>query len=150
VALDATSIAVEVAPNTSLLPIESPGDPDPQSAEEIALATGPMRAFAASIFEVPGPATDAARVASLMINALPSSPVEDPATVEWIWRATVNDDVRSALTPEGVVAAEELYAGCQLAVDSHTRLSMRECLALRHADLMLENNRRFWQESGGS
>lgn len=150
IALDAAALAVEVAPNASLLPIESPGDPDPLSDDEIALATGPMRALAAAIFEVPGPATDAARVASLMINALPASPVEDPVAVEQIWQATVNDDVRSALTPEGVVAAEELYEGCQLAVASHTRLSMRECFALRHADLMLENNRRFWQESGGS
>jgi hypothetical protein len=150
VALDATEIAVEVAPNASLLPVETAGDPDPLTEEEIALATGPMRAAAAAIFEVPGPATDAARVASLMINALPPTPVEDAAAVERIWQATVTADVRGALTPEGVVAAEDLYAGCKLAVESHTRLSMRECLALRHADLMLTSNRRFWQESGGS
>lgn len=149
-ALDARQIAVEVAPNTSLLPVETAGDPDPQTPEEIAIATGPMRDVAAAIFETPGPTTDAARLATLMINALPPVQQDDLALADRLWDATVTDEVRAALTPEGIAAAEELYAGCKLAVESHTRLSMRECLAIRHAELMVTSNRIFWMESGGS
>jgi hypothetical protein len=149
-ALDAAEIAVEVAPNASLLPVETPGDPDPQTPAEIALATGPMRAAAAAIFEAPGPAADAARLTTLMINALPPTRDEDLAMADRLWDETVTDEVRAALTPEGVATAEQLYEGCKLAVESRTRLSMRECLAIRHADLMVTSNRLFWQESGGS
>jgi hypothetical protein len=149
-ALDAAAIAVEVAPNASLLPVETAGDPDPQTAEEIALATGPMRAAAASIFEAPGPTADAARLTTLMINALPQTHDEDLALADRLWDETVTPQVRAALSPAGIAAAEQLYDGCKLAVESHTRLSMRECLALRHADLMVTSNRLFWQETGGS
>lgn len=149
-ALDAAHIEVEVAPNTSLLPVETAGDPDPQTSAEIALATGPMRRVAAAIFETPGPTTDAARLATLMINALPPASDEDLAMVDRLWDETVTDEVRAALTPEGVTAAKYLYASCKLAVESHSRLSMRECLAIRHAELMVTSNRIFWMESGGS
>src|SRR5262245_21767484 len=50
-ALGAVSSAIEVAPLTSILPVPSAGDPDPQSPEEIAQAIGPMRRLAAEIFE---------------------------------------------------------------------------------------------------
>ncbi|HLB78900.1 MAG TPA: hypothetical protein VJJ77_00215, partial [Dongiaceae bacterium] len=63
--LGATKVAVEIGPGVSLLPVERRGDPDPQTAAEIALATGPMRAAAALAFEAPGRAADAARVTSL-------------------------------------------------------------------------------------
>jgi len=149
-ALDAASLSIEVAPNASLLPVETPGDTDPQTPEDIALATGPMRAAAQAIFETPGSAADAARLTTLMINALPPTEEENLALADRLWDATVTDRVKAALSPEGVAAAEQIYDGCKLAVESHTRLSMRECLALRHADLMVTSNRRFWQETGGS
>ncbi len=149
-ALDAASIAVEVAPNLSLLPVETAGDTDPQSADEIALATGPMRAAAAGIFEVPGPVADAARLTALLINALPRPAEETPAIAESLWRSTVTDEMVASLSTEGVATAAGAYHSCRLALASHTRLSMRECLALRHADFMVTNNRKFWDSSGGS
>lgn len=149
-AFDAATIAVEVAPNVSLLPIETPGDTDPQSAEEIALATGPMREAAAAIFEVPGPITDAARLTALLINALPRPAEENLTIADRLWDSTVTPRMEASLSPEGVAAAADVYQSCKLALASHTRLSMRECLALRHAELMVTSNRKFWNASGGS
>ena len=41
------SLALEVGPEMSILPVEQAADPDPQSPEEIALAIGPLRRPAA-------------------------------------------------------------------------------------------------------
>src|SRR5262245_10243716 len=41
--LGATDLAVEVGPTVSLIPIAKSGDPNPQTDDEVALATGPMR-----------------------------------------------------------------------------------------------------------
>lgn len=148
--IDAETIALEVGPAATLLPIEAANDPDPQSAEEIALATGPMRAAATRFFDAPGPAADAARLTTLAINALPPVHEEKTAALDELWAETVATGRASGLGPEGVAAAEAIWQSCQLGLASQMRLSMRECLELRHTELMTRTNRQFWDETGGS
>jgi hypothetical protein len=148
-ALGAVSASVEVGPSVSLIPAEASNDPDPQMAEEIALAVGPMRAAAARAFEAPGASSDAARVASLLINALPTDRDAEEKARAGLWERTVAPAVLASLTPEGRIAAERVYQGCRISVESRSVFTMRSCLELRHADLMAAANQKFWEESGG-
>lgn len=147
--LGATAAAIEVGPAVSLVPTESANDPDPQMAEEIALAVGPMREAAGRTFEAPGTVSDAARVTNMLINALPRDVEEEKVVRDGIWERTVDGAMLARLTPEGQVAAERIYEGCRISVESQSSFTMRGCLELRHADLMAATNHRFWQESGG-
>lgn len=149
-ALDAETVALEIGPAATLLPVEAANDPDPQRPEEIALATGPLRATASRYFEAPGPAADAARLTTLAINALPPVHEEETAVLDRLWAKTVAAGRSSGLGPEGIAVAETIWRSCQLGLASQMRLSMRECLELRHTDLMTRTNRQFWEETGGS
>lgn len=148
-ALGATEAAVEIGARVSLLPTAVARDPDPQTAQEIALATGPMRDAASRMFEAPGAASDAARIASLLINTLPQDPRDD-GVHEGLWRAAAAHPVVTRATPEGVATARRLYDSCSLAVRSGSIFTMRSCLEIRHADLMATTNHAFWDSMGGS
>jgi hypothetical protein len=149
-ALGAVSVAVEVAPDSSILPAPVAGDPNPQSPEELAYATGPMRRLAELPFERPGPGADAARLTSLAINSLPA---DEPQTPEG--RKALLDQVVAAatavpLSAEGVAQARRIYRSCEIAVDSRSSFNLRTCLEIQHADLMASTNRGFWRSNGGS
>ena len=46
-------------------------------------------------------------------------------------------------------AAEQMYEACKIAVESRSAYSMRNCLELRHADLLAETNHQFWKDTVG-
>jgi hypothetical protein len=148
-ALDASMVAVEVGPSVSLLPVTAAGDPNPQAVDEIALATGPMRLAASRSFEVPGRASDAARITSLLINSLPANGSETRETRDHLWTAMLDQPTVATATPDGIDAASRIYEGCKISVESRSTYSMRNCLELRHADLLAETNHKFWRENVG-
>jgi hypothetical protein len=148
-ALGATAAAVEVGPAVSLLPVASAGDPNPQEADEIALATGPMRLVASRSFEIPGRASDAARITSFLINALPQDGTETSDAREGLWMAMLDRPAMASATPDGIDAAARIYEACKISVESRSTYSMRNCLELRHADLLAETNHKFWRDSAG-
>ncbi len=144
------SLAVEVGPAVSLLPEAVAGDTDPQTAAEIAVATGPLRDLAERMFDSSGQSADAARITTLLINSLPVRGRETASD-----RAALFDQIAAlpaaqALSPEGIARARGVYGDCRISVESSSMFSMRECLRLRHADLMVRSNRKFWEEAGGS
>lgn len=147
--LGAAEVALDIGPEVSLIPVAKANDPYPQSEDEIALATGPMRAAAVKSFEAPGRASDAARITTLLINALPSLSTESAATRDALWVAMLGTPAVSNATPEGLNAAEMIYEGCKISVESRSTYSMRNCLELRHADLLAETNHRFWKDNVG-
>jgi hypothetical protein len=148
-ALGGQAVAVEVGAMVSLLPVTVAGDPYPQEADEVALATGPMRLAASHSFEVPGRASDAARITSFLINALPQDGGETDEARDALWVAMLDQPAASGATPEGIDAASRIYEGCRISVQSRSTYSMRNCLELRHADLLAETNHRFWRDSAG-
>jgi hypothetical protein len=148
--LATASLALEIGPTATLLPVEAPDDPDPQTAGEIALATGPMRAAAARLFDQPSPAADAARLTTEAINALPPVHSESRLGLDQLWADTIATGKAAGASEEGVAQANAMWQSCELAVASRTRLSMRECLELRHTELMARTNRQFWDQTGGS
>lgn len=147
--LGATDLAVEVGPTVSLIPIAKSGDPDPQTDDEVALATGPMRLAATPIFEVPGTASDAARITTVLINALPPRGSENADVRNRLWVAMLDNPTVTAATAEGREAAEHMYESCMISVESHSAYSLRNCLELRHADLLAETNHKFWKDNVG-
>ncbi|HYV89276.1 MAG TPA: hypothetical protein VFA91_11930 [Candidatus Polarisedimenticolia bacterium] len=150
-ALGAVSVAVEVAALTSILPRPVAGDPDPLSAQEIALATGPMRRAAEQPFEKPGESADAGRLSSLIVNLLPEDEPQSTAGREALWnRAVALARTSGSLSPTGIEDAHRIYSGCALSIASLTSFNLRTCMEIHHADLMAETNRGFWNSVGGS
>lgn len=149
--LGAVAVAVEVAPMTSILPRPIAGDPEPQTAQEIALATGPMRKAAERPFENPGEAADAARLSSLMINLLPEDEPQTAAGRDALWTQVVAlASGNSSLTSVGVDDARRIYSNCEISVASKSSFNLRSCMEVHHADLMAQTNRDFWESTGGS
>jgi hypothetical protein len=144
-----TQASVEIGPLVSLVPVQAAGDPSPQTAEEVALATGVIRKASVGAFEAPGPLSDAARITSAVVNALPERAADETDGAA-LWTRAVTPDLASAVTPEGMALAQRLYQGCRISVETHTTMSLRSCLELRHADLMAHRNQEFWQSLGGS
>ncbi len=145
--LGATGIAIEIGPLVSLLPADETKDPNPQSEDEIALATGAMRDAAQAMFEARG-VGDGARITNLLINALPAWQDDQMAAARHFWDRP--PPLVAVAAPEGLKTAERIYRGCRISVESRSALSMKSCLQLKHADMMAETNHRFWRESGGS
>lgn len=147
--LGAVAVALDIGSEVSLIPMAKANDPYPQSEDEIALATGPMRAAAVKSFEAPGRASDAARITTVLINALPVLSTESAATRDALWFAMLSTPAFANATPEGLEAAETIYEGCKISVESRSTYSMRNCLELRHADLLAETNHQFWKDNVG-
>ena len=65
-------------------------------------------------------------------------------------RAVMRDDPAvTGATAGGRDAAEQMYEACKIAVESRSAYSMRNCLELRHADLLAETNHQFWKDTVG-
>lgn len=149
-AMGAVAVAVEVGPMTSVIPAAVAGDPNPQSAEEIAYATGTMRHLAEGTFEKRGAAADAARLSSLLINVLPRDEPETQAGRDAVWTTLLAAPAARTLSPEGIKQAHGIYHACEISVASQSSFNLKTCLEMRHADLMALTNRDFWDRTGGS
>jgi hypothetical protein len=143
-ALGATSAAVEVGPGTTVLPRAYAGDPDPQSGEEVAAATGTLRRLAAKTFDRAGETADAARLIELVINRL-SDQSAAPA-VAGLWDEIARQAGRSGVGRPGIDAAAAVVAECQA---SGSDFASGVCLEMRQAELMTSLNRRFWDQAAG-
>ena len=145
--LGAASLQIEVGANVSVLPAAIAGDVQPQSAEEIEYATTVMRELAADRFDAKNAASDAARIASVFINALPQSGQENARTRGELWMAKASEPALANATAEGLEMAKDMYRACRISVDARSSYSMRNCLELRHADLQAVSNHAFWKDT---
>jgi hypothetical protein len=136
------SVAIEIAPRTAMLPHSRPGDPDPLTAEEIALATGPARLTAETVLEGNSEPARAARVAARLINVLPLHGDIDAAAREDLWRRIAGADAP--------LRARRMFEACGRTVDQSLGYRLRTCLEERHERLQIENTHEFWESLGGS
>ena len=146
-ALGAVRAAVEVGPKVSLVPVPVVGDTDPQSAQEIAAATGPLRDLGDQIVDDAGPEADAARLTSDLINDLPDRGRVGSDVGDRLWRQRL---ARQDADPETVALAAAAYGICRQRVDAGYYFSLRRCLEFKHDEQMMELNRRFWKAIVGS
>ena len=148
--LGLTQVAVMVGEDASLVPTAEADDPDPQTADEIITATGPIRDAAEEFFDAPGESSDAIRMTSAMINALPAQG-RNPADGDGRLLATASASQGAAADPSGIALARSIHAACIAKVDvSHHVFSMRDCLENSHDRLVVDTNLQFWESLGGS
>jgi hypothetical protein len=142
------SLALEVGPGATLLPVAAADDPNPQTAEEIAHASGPLRRLAARTFDQPSEATDAARLIGLIVDRLPAA-AQTPVALDGLWRQ-VASAAAGRTGAAGLAAAERAVEACRRDVMTPDSFALGVCLDMHEADLLATLNRRFWEQAGGS
>ena len=139
---DATAVAVEIGPGIALAPLPQAGDSNPQSADELALAIGPMRIAAAHYLDQPSVGTDAARLVAALVNALPEQHgIADDNS--GLWPSTITDGLASSVDPAAISGARKAYDRCRQQTD------IRRCLVSRHREFMEDGNEKYWDETAG-
>lgn len=148
--LGLTSLAVEIGAGVSLLPEAAAGDSNPQTPEEIALATGAIRDKGAAFFDAPGRSGDAIRLANLMINTLPAhgrGPADSDGSV---LEAALASAPAGVADPAGRSLVRTMFTTCRTKVDvTHHIATMRDCLAGSHDRLVVDTNIDFWRSLDG-
>jgi hypothetical protein len=139
---EAASLAIEVSGTAALIPAPVAGDPYPQSEAEIALATGPLRALASRHFDAPSTSRDAAHLIEAVVNGLPAQSWEGAVDRQSLWPNQVTAELKAAASPEAVALARSVYENCLPG-----SYSMRQCLELKHMNLLSDANRAYWDEA---
>jgi hypothetical protein len=147
--LGARAAAVEVGPETTILPVASKLDPDPQSAEEITAATGPLWRLATRTFDRPSTTADAARLIELVLNDLPERSTPAPGSIARLWRGIAESARRQGLNGDSIQAAGDIVAECRGASGAGGGFWSAACLEMQEAELMTTLNRKFWDETAG-
>ncbi|HVR66028.1 MAG TPA: hypothetical protein VMT98_05275 [Verrucomicrobiae bacterium] len=142
--LHATAVAMQIEPGVSLIPLARAGDLDPQTPQEIALATGPMRIAASRFLDTPSVSADSARLVAALVNGLPESrTIHDDYL--GAWNRVVTESVRQKTNSEVLERAEDSFRACAQYYEG----SLRQCLLSHHQQLMIPENRKFWDETSG-
>jgi hypothetical protein len=144
-ALGATSAELEVGAGTSVIPKAYAGDPQPQSADEVALATGPLRQVASHTFDRPGGPADTARLVELVINRM----AEPTASLTSVWSQVAREARGSGIATPGIEAAGAVVAECQGSAHGADSLVGGLCLEMRQTELMTDLTRSFWDQAAG-
>ena len=133
------SVSVSVGESASLVPVPIPDDPRPNTAADIALATGPMRSAAAEIVDHGGERIHAVQATARVINALPRGGRASDAQRGQIW-----ESVGPAPDASGYGIVREGFERCY----SSTRagmMSLRQCLSSLHDSLIGKLNSEYWR-----
>lgn len=141
--LDARRVSLVVAPGTILLPVAEAGDPAPQDAEEIAVATGPSRAAALRFLERRATRVAAAQLLSRGITLLPEFGQRTDYDAHAVWTEVLGEAAAAGAPAAAIDLAGDSTSVCSMDV-------LRRCLEMRQRELLRELNDRLWDELGGS
>lgn len=148
-ALGLTDPAIEIGEKASLIPAATAGDANPQTADEIAVATRTFRDKGAEFFDRAGESGDAIRLANRMINALPLRGRGPADSNGQVLEAAIATPAGQAALPGGIALARQMYGTCREKVDvTHHVASMRACLEGTHDRLVVNTNIDFWNSLG--
>ncbi len=143
-ALGATSVAVRVGANVSLLARPIVGDPDPQTPWEIAAATGPLRRIGTRLLDSARDTVVAARMTNDLINRLPARGRIEPEARQSLWRDAEQTWARQRGVTEGARArALGAYERCRDTAWG-VYFTMRQCLGSMHDTIMGGLNNAYW------
>jgi hypothetical protein len=143
---DAISVAVE--DDTAILPVPVAGDPDPQTPEEIALATGPLRQLAGETFDTTGAGSaDGTRLLGLLINALPAGNDRAPIALDGLLHQVLASAGPGRFDAQTLAEVGEVMQNCQ---NFPTRLGQAYCLESRQSGLLATMNQDYWAAAGGT
>jgi hypothetical protein len=140
------TLALEVGPMTTLLPVPDGSWSDRHDAAQVAAVTGPLRAVGQRIVEGAGAKVAAARLLNRAVNRLPVVASRHRDEGEAAWRRVL------AEAPDG--AGRHLAAASFEACHRSTRqglfYNVRNCFILRHDRLMEGLNEAYWDAVAGS
>lgn len=144
--LGAVGAAIEIGPLTSLIPVPEPGDTIPQTPEEIAKVTGPLRMAAYRAVKRQKTAIQAARATNRMANAMLAEPAATHEAQNALW-----EKIAASLPGgEGTASAEQaarIVRVCQSYDEKQGIEGFRGCLQYRHDQLMLGINQIYWNRN---
>ena len=139
------SAALVIGPNVSLVPVAVANDPKPQTAHDIKVATGPLRALGNKMVDqlggASGTALGAARLLNRVASALPKLGRSEENIREKAWDAGMQGVTR-ANARERAAAKGEFNRCFDVTRGGYT--SLRQCLGSRHDILVGKMNDRYW------
>ena len=142
------AVSVQIAPLASLIPIDVPGDRAPQTPAELDKAIGSDRLAAKHFFDEGDLAGEAALTA-MLINMLPKSRSVSRSARADIWRQAVASRAARKYGETSVARARQNFYACRRTVDSSTRMTLRDCLEVKHRARQVETNRSYWKSLNG-
>ena len=146
----AVAAALVIDQDALLIPHAEAGDRNPQTPADVDLAREHLRPAAAAFFDMHGVETDAAKLVSRLINALPER-ARAPALEDGrLWAQVISPEMAAGSTPAAVLRATEIHESCRASRSLGTQYSMRRCLESSHAALMRDVNVKFWRSLGES
>ena len=149
-ALGGVAAALSVAPLATLAPKAVPGDPRPQSAEDIALASGDHRRIGEEHVDRGGTTAEAASTLMTMINALDSGASGSPARNGGADSALVQGVLAKRGVPEGdgELLRERVDLCSGLATGVKAGDGMPTCLQSYHDNYLITLTGRYWDAVG--
>jgi hypothetical protein len=145
-ALGGTAVALAVMPRATLLPKAFAGDPSPQTAAEIARATGEDRAIGEDQVDHGGPLADVAGTIMTMINALDAretGPGRPDAAADARLAQTILADSRTT-GPEREALQDRVDLCSGLAENAWYRDGLSSCLEAYHDSYVSTLTGRYW------
>jgi hypothetical protein len=143
--LGLTAVAIEVAPQASLIPTAAGNDPDPQAEDEVDLALGAYRQQGSKYFDESSEAADAIRLTNRMINGLQRTRQATDTDGDLI-DSVLKSKAAAVADPAGIKLAQSYHETCVVKVDvTHHVDSMRSCLQGSHDRLVANTNIDFWR-----
>lgn len=147
---DVAMAAVEVGAMATLLPVPVAGDAKPLTADEIALAVGPLRQKGEELFDKANARSDANRIIARAISVLPEHWRADGAAAhDQAWTQALASPGRG-FTEGGVALGRQMFAACKNTVGQSLRWALRTCLERRLDEQQREINEEYWQQQTGS
>lgn len=134
-----TSLRIAVGEKATLIPEPVEGERHPITEDEIAMATGPLRDVGAAIVEAGDERLGAARVTSLVINALPRHGRADAALRQSVWA-----EAAPGADTQGYLLARDGFERCQ-SITMAGMMSLRQCLGSLHDAFVSKLNKEYWR-----
>ncbi len=145
--LNPVRLSVEVGPLATLLPVVAADAKTAHSAEEIALATGPLRRSAERHFEGNAEMATAVSITANLIGSLPKAgTISEERRIQ-----TMIDAFATLETIEAGEKTRAVVGGIVRTCERHAHYgvgTMRQCLELKHSGLQAVTNREFWDSLG--
>lgn len=137
-------ISVTVGENVTLVPVPQPGDANPLSESDIALAKDVLRTAGSRIVDANGVGTATVRWLANLINELPAGLTGDTALRQAAVERAVAGPLQS-LSPAAGEIARDALASCKLDVQLEIYKSYRRCLEASHDAYLWNLNADYWQ-----
>ena len=128
--------AIGVAQAVSVVPLAKASDEQPQTAHEIAEATGARRALAVALVDGDTERMPAVRLTNRLINALPAEGKADPKLRRRLWTRVLDDVGRGGVPEAALERARFNVALCADDADNGRSPSLRRCLQGFNDDTM--------------